>query len=178
MLHADFYMTKDLIKRLFIFLSKCFGEAVTLAQFIDASPFTNTEEECSTKNTILEGIAGLIDALDFCLKENCLLIEVLSRHTVRAIDCVLGDGCNGKDLNNNCCGSDDQLAVVDTLMGAFTCVSDDLREHVVYILTDIACGGDTKEGVAKLVEVLNGECIVNILLTFVTRGCFSSSCQS
>jgi hypothetical protein len=167
-----------LVKKLFVFLSKCFAESFAAAKFVDNNPFSKCNQglTCRLTANVTEGLAELIDALNFCLKENCLLMEVLHRHTVRALDCIVG-GCGGI-TTNACCGSEEQMSLTSTIVSAFACIPEEDKSMVIDVVNDLTCGGDSKECVERLVEVLGGDCIVQILLTFATGQCFLTSCAT
>jgi hypothetical protein len=93
----------DPIAELFETISRCFADKVKLTYFLRAQAELSVLLGCKfpTCNDldglfpVVSGVDDLIDQLSPAIQNNCVAMEVLCRHAVRAID--YGRGCEGCD---------------------------------------------------------------------------------
>jgi hypothetical protein len=173
----------DLITLLFKFLTKCFGDRFKLANYLDSQSVIN-KFSCVTglklpagdclaeifSNVDYVDLCALIDILSVCLKDNCLLMEVLSRHATKALafgpDTLCGSGSNSQLLINLQFGCRDTLErCVDMIVR--TLPHDCACDRVRYAIHDLLCGADAKEIVAELIEVCHGKNVILLLFALI-----------
>lgn len=153
---------KDLIEKLFVFLSQCFSDRLKLAQFLDANVFKSFIGTPHTDDVIFSidvtNLNKLLDALSGFLKNNCILMEVLCRHAARCLD----TGCS------NVCGFSGGLDAVTQLLNLFGgSLSADETLQVTAILDELVCGGNAKDAICRIIEVVSGDNILSILMAII-----------
>lgn len=157
---------KDLIGKLFLFLSQCFSDRIKLANFLDGNVIEKSLNgqhiDAVIADIQVQNLKKLIDALASFLKNNCILMEVLCRHAARC----LGTGCS------RACGfgfnGQQNIDLVSQLMQLFGELTKEESVQIRKILEELVCsGGDAKDAVCKIVDIVDGDNILSILMTII-----------
>jgi hypothetical protein len=146
------------INDLFLLLSVCFRDRLNLAEFLDS---LNTK----TKNcTVLfqkiadeinaDAVGKLVNALNNILKENCIFMEVLIRHTIRVLELMAGANCGSG------CGSATYISEVFTDKRSLA--------QINAIITKLKCGLDVRRSIIALIESLGPDAVA--FLMFIING--------
>ncbi|VBB18818.1 hypothetical protein YASMINEVIRUS_1350 [Yasminevirus sp. GU-2018] len=152
------------IKTLFTILSVCFKERLNAVQFLegfDGASVAQLIEEDFGPGAIV-AVGGLIDALEYCLRHNCIFMEVLLRYASRTLDMVSGKAC-GNAMNIPCMkaggvtlvpvqGFDNQSAILTALIAKVKCGSD-VRKCLLELFDDFNTGI-----ISALLFFINGFC--------------------
>jgi hypothetical protein len=181
---------KRKIAKILFFLSECMCDVVKVKQYSDCLTSGNPSGRdggCGCDNsTLLNDLIGsdcaeqVVDAfhvLSLALKDNCLFLEVLSRHASRAL--VLGDDtvCG--------CGDDASLQLLSTVVSndteelnrlvscvydAYFCNTSCDECKIKRLIKELLCGVSPKEFLHKVSDVCcDGKDTVNTMFRIITK---------
>jgi hypothetical protein len=170
--HDDAELLSDrcLLDNLFRYLGKCFGENPKLTDFLchQGELGKLLEGQCvKSKHSALinvdyRKIACLVNVLSFSLKDNCLLMEILSRHAARSL--VFGNTCGQCPFVQ----PRDHESVehgVKCLLNYLNLDSEDQR--LVCILNDLVCGTNPRIVVHELVDEISEHRVISVLFNLI-----------
>ncbi len=162
---------KSLVMNLFNFLSKMFDDSGKLQNFLaHQGQLGSLLTKCCSKNkscNLLNDatyckVAPLIEVLSFSLKENCLLMEILSRHATRSLSfndspacCSLAELQDPKSLNR----------AIKCFLKSL-CL-DSMNEKLTYIVKDLLCGANPKFVISELVDEVSADKVITLLFGLI-----------